>query len=128
MIFKSYIAFIVLIKFIFPMLYNTFLWLILYLIICLWSIFPLESKSVSRSVLSDSATPWTVACQAPLSMGFSRQEYWSGLPFPSLGDLPTQGLNLGLLHCRRSLYILSHQGSSLPLEGKLSKRRNMFYY
>ena len=38
---------------------------------------------VSRSVVSDSATPWTVALQAPLSMGFSRQEYWSGLPFPS---------------------------------------------
>ena len=38
-------------------------------------------------------TPWTVACQTLLSMGFSRQEYWSGLPFPSLGDLPdlTQG-------------------------------------
>ena len=33
-------------------------------------------------------TPWTVACQAPLSMEFSRQEYWSGLPFPFLGDLP----------------------------------------
>ena len=33
-------------------------------------------------------TPWTVAQQAPLSMGFSRQEYWSGLPFPSPGDLP----------------------------------------
>ena len=34
------------------------------------------------------ATPWTVAYQASLSMGFSRQEYWSGLPFPSPGDLP----------------------------------------
>ena len=34
------------------------------------------------------ATPWTVACQTPLSMGFSRQECWSGLPFPSLGNLP----------------------------------------
>ena len=33
-------------------------------------------------------TPWTVACQAPLSLGFSRQEYWSGLPFPPPGDLP----------------------------------------
>ena len=42
----------------------------------------------SRSVMSDSATPWTVAYQAPLSMGFSRQEYWSVLPFPSPGDLP----------------------------------------
>ena len=37
------------------------------------------------------ATPWTVVCQAPLSMGFSRQEYWSGLPFPSPGDLPDPG-------------------------------------
>ena len=38
------------------------------------------------------ATPWTVACQAPLSMGFSRQEYWSGLPFPPPGDLPNPGI------------------------------------
>ena len=35
---------------------------------------------------------WTVACQAPLSTGFSRQEYWSGIPFPSLGDLPDPGI------------------------------------
>ena len=34
------------------------------------------------------ATPWTVTCQDPLCMGFSRQEYWSGLPFPPSGDLP----------------------------------------
>ena len=41
------------------------------------------------SVMSDSLqTPWTVTHQAPLSMKFSRQEYWSGLPFPSPGDLP----------------------------------------
>ena len=38
------------------------------------------------------ATPWTVACRAPLSMGFPRQEYWSGLPFPSPGDLPNAGI------------------------------------
>ena len=38
------------------------------------------------------ATPWTVACQAPLSMGFLREEYWSGLPFPSPGDLPDSGI------------------------------------
>ena len=38
------------------------------------------------------ATPWTVACQAPLSMGFPRQEYWSGVPFPSPGDLPNPGI------------------------------------
>ena len=38
------------------------------------------------------ATPWTVVCQASQSMGFSRQEYWSGLPFPSPGDLPDPGI------------------------------------
>ena len=37
-------------------------------------------------------TPWTVACQAPLSMGLSRQQYWSGLPFPTSGDLSNPGM------------------------------------
>ena len=47
------------------------------------------------AVVSDSfAAPWTVAHQAPLSMGFSRQEYWSALPFSSLGDLPNPGIKL----------------------------------
>ena len=41
------------------------------------------------------ATPWTVAYQAPPSMGFSKQEYWSGLPFPSPGDLPNPGIEPG---------------------------------
>ena len=39
-------------------------------------------------------TPWAIACQAPLSMGFSRQEYWSGLPCPTAGDLPHPGIEL----------------------------------
>ena len=47
-------------------------------------------KSLSRVRLF--ATPWTVAHQAPPSVGFSRQEYWSGLPFPSPGDLPNPGI------------------------------------
>ena len=47
-------------------------------------------KSLGRVRLF--ATPWTVAYQAPLSMGFSRQYYWSGLPFPSPGDLPEPGI------------------------------------
>ena len=47
---------------------------------------------VSCLVVSDSATPWTVAGQAPLSMNFSRQEYWSGLRFPAPGDLPDPGI------------------------------------
>ena len=49
-----------------------------------------EVKSLSRVRLF--ATPWTVAHQAPLSMGFSRQEYWSELPFPSPEDLPDPGI------------------------------------
>ena len=49
-----------------------------------------EVKSLSRVQLF--ATPWTVVYQASLSMGFSRQEYWSGLPFPSPGDLPDPGI------------------------------------
>ena len=44
--------------------------------------------------MSNSGTPWTVAHQAPLSMEFSRQKYWSGLPFPSPGDLPDPGTEL----------------------------------
>ena len=73
-----------------------------------------KCESVTLSVVSDSfLTPLTVACQAPLSMGFSRQEYWSGLPFPSPGDLPDSGLNGGLLHCRQIFYCLSRQGSPL---------------
>ena len=43
------------------------------------------------------ATPWTVAHQAPLSTGFSRQEYWSGLPCPPPGDLPNTQMELGAL-------------------------------
>ena len=49
-------------------------------------------KSFSR--VTPFVTPWTGAHQAPPSMGFSRQEYWSGLPFPSPGDLPDPGIKL----------------------------------
>ena len=59
-------------------------------------------------------TPWTVAHQAPLSMGLPRQEYWSGLPFPSPGDLPDRGIK------PRSPAL---QADSLPSKppGKLNK-------
>ena len=59
-------------------------------------------------------TPRTVACPAPLSMGFSRQEYWSGLPFPPQGIFLTQGSNPGLLcllRCWWILYPLRHRVS-----------------
>ena len=55
------------------------------------------------------ATPWTVAYQASLSMGFSRQEYWSGLSFPSPGDLPNSGIK------PRLLSLLCWQACFLPL-------------
>ena len=53
----------------------------------------MKVKLLSRVRLFE--TPWTVAYQASLSMGFSRQEYWSGLPFPSPGDLPDPGIEPG---------------------------------
>ena len=57
-----------------------------------WSTFLLLVVVESFSRVRLFATPWTVANQAPPSMGFSRQEYWSGLPFPSPGDLPDPGI------------------------------------
>ena len=52
-------------------------------------------KVKSLSCVQLFSTPWTVAYQASPSMGFSRQEYWSGLPFPSPGDLPDPGIEPG---------------------------------
>ena len=63
------------------------------------------------SVISDSVTSWTTAHQAPLSMGFPRQEYWSGLPLPSPGDLS----NPGLLHWQEASLPVSHQRSPIHL-------------
>ena len=67
----------------------------------------------SCSVMSSSfVTPWIVAHQAPLSMGFLRQECWSGLPFPSPGHLPNPGTELHLLHWQVDSLPLGHLGSS----------------
>ena len=52
----------------------------------------LSTHAQSLSHVQLFATPWTVACQAPLSMGYSRQEYWSGFPFPPPGDLSDAGI------------------------------------
>ena len=52
----------------------------------------MKVKVKSLSHVPHFGTPWTVAHQAPPFMGFSRQEYWSGLPFPSPGDLPDPGI------------------------------------
>ena len=61
-----------------------------------------------HTVMSDSAAPWTVARQAPLSMGFFRQEYWSRLPFPTLEDLPNPGTKPESLVPPALLAILYH--------------------
>ena len=71
-----------------------------------------ESESVSHSCPTLD-TPWTVAHQAPLTMESSRQEYWSGLPFPSSGDLPNSGIKSVSCIAGRLFYRLSHQGSKL---------------
>ena len=67
-----------------------------------------EVKSLSHVQLF--GTPWTIAHQAPPSMGFSRQEYWSGLPFPSPGDLPDPDIEL------ESLVAPGYQVGSIPCE------------
>ena len=77
------------------------------------------------------ATPWTVAHQAPLSMEFSRQEYWSGLPFLSPGDLPNPGIELGSPAFQADSLPPNHQGrpsmagnfEGIVAFGRLSKMR-----
>ena len=66
-------------------------------------------KSLSHVQLFE--TSWTIAYHVPLTMGLSRQEYWSGCHFFLQEIFPTQTLNLGLMHCRQTLYCLRHQGS-----------------
>ena len=66
---------------------------------------------VSCSVLFDSATPWAVVYQAPLSMGFSGKNTGVDCHFLLQGIFPTQGLNLGLPHCRQILYQWSHHNN-----------------
>ena len=66
-------------------------------------------RSKNHSVLSGFVTPWTVACQASLSMEFSREEYWSGLEYLLQGIFPTQGSNPGVPHCRQMFTILNQE-------------------
>ena len=79
------------------------------------------SSSSSSSLVAKSCptleTPWTVACQAPLSMGLFRQEYRSGLPFPSPGDLPNPGTEPGSP---------ALQADSLP-KGEFNTMKHSFY-
>ena len=68
---------------------------------------------VAKLYLTFFATPGTVACQAPLSMGFPQQEYWSGLPFPSLGDLSDPRVKSESTAWQVYSLLLSHQGSCM---------------
>ena len=63
-------------------------------------------------------TPWIIAHQTPLSMGFSRQECWNGLPFSSPGDLPDAGIELRSPALQEILYLLSFEGSPCVCVGK----------
>ena len=75
---------------------------------------PYHVSVLSLLVTSDFASHWTVACQAPLSMEFFRQEYWSGLPCPSPGDLSHPRIkpaSLCLLHWQANSLPLCHVGS-----------------
>ena len=75
--------------------------------------------SVCMCVLSDFqlfATPWTVACQVPLTMRLSRQEYWNGLPFLSPGDLPNPGIELVSPELAGGFFITDSPGK--PSEGR----------
>ena len=70
------------------------------------------------------ATPWTVTHRAPKSMGFSRQEYWSGLPFPSPGDLPDPGTEPGSPALWTDDLHLSHQGSPQRIKIEIERVSN----
>ena len=86
---------------------------------CLWLIFHfvygggLVTKSCPTLV-----TPWTIAYQAPLPTGFSKQEYWSGLPFPSLGDLPDPGIEPESLELQEDSLSTKLPGNSFVYDKK----------
>ena len=88
-----------------------------------------EVKSFSHVQLF--ATPWTVACQAPLSMGFSRQEYWSGLPFPSpkkkKGKLRSMQIKLRSMQCKVKINANKIE-TTVSSSGKLSNSTQYIQY
>ena len=98
-----------------------------------WNIFWVVGSDLVIKSCSALATSWTIAHQAPLSIRFPRQEYWSGLSFLSPGSLPKPGIEPGspalkvfctagiLLDCRQILYQLSHQGSLKHVVGEGKK-------
>ena len=99
---------------------DTVSWLIRQKCIKIWTCSSSRRKwKWSHSVVFNSLWP-RVAYQAPPSMGFSRQEYWSGLPFPSPGDLPNSGIEPGSPALQQTFYPLSHQES--PAEEEMQTK------
>ena len=74
------------------------------------------------------ATPWTVAHQAPLSMGFFRQEYWSGLPFPPPGDLSDPGIEPRSPVLKAYFLPLSHQGRPVWVQNLVLRTKQIVFF
>ena len=77
-------------------------------------------SSVAQSCPTLCPTPWTAAHQAPLSMGFSRQEYWNGLLFPSPGDLPDPGIKPGFPALYADSLLFEPPGKSVKFDDEIS--------
>ena len=91
---------------------------------CILKLAKVKVKVKSPSVVQLFVTPWTIAYQAPQFMEFSRQEYWSGLSFPSPRQLSDPGIEPRSLPCRQTLYRLNHQGS--PSKVKVNYKQGIF--
>ena len=78
--------------------------------------------------MSDFATPWTAAHQAPLSMGFPRKEYWSELPFPSPGDLPDPGIEAASAALAGGFFTAEPSGKPLRLVLAILSLMAVFFF
>ena len=87
-----------------------------------------ESETEVAQLCLTICEPMDCSLQAPPSMGFSRQEYWSGLPFPSPRYLPEPGMNPHLPHCGQTLYHLNHQGIPLILKVSVIFRWPVYHF
>ena len=93
-----------------------------------------EGGSLVAKLCLTLGAPWIVACQAPQSMGFPRYEYWSGLPFPSTGDLPDPEPEALAPHCLRSSFTTEPQekpcsnGTDRPQLTEQANILNMLWY
>ena len=89
----------------------------IYMFVCVCVLYSKTSSKVCVHEFSrvQLLTPWTTACQAPLSMGFSRQEYWNGLPFPPPGDLsqPSDPTRISCVSCVAGRYFTAEPSTAL---------------